>query len=91
MPIGRHVRLSGRVQGVFFRGWTAEQARELGVVGWIRNCPDGSVEARLSGDEQAVTELVERMRRGPSGAQVTRLDANEIAPEPSEGFDVLRD
>ena len=87
---GRHVWITGRVQGVFFRGWTAWQARDLGVVGWVRNCPDGSVEARLSGDMQAVAALIERMRRGPAGAHVTRLEASEIAPEASERFTILR-
>ena len=68
-PIGRHVSLSGHVQGVFYRVWAQGQARELGVSGWIRNRPDGSVEAHLAGDESAVTRMIERMRRGPSNAQ----------------------
>jgi len=89
MTIGRQVRVTGRVQGVFFPGWTVEQARDLGVVGWVRNRPDGSVEAQLSGDELAVIQLIERMRRGPPGAHVTRLDATETAPEASEGFSIL--
>ena len=88
--VGRSVRVTGHVQGVFFRGWTVEQARELDVTGWVRNCPDGSVEARLSGDDQAVTQLIDRMRRGPPGAQVTRLEVTEAAPEASEGFTVRR-
>ena len=88
--VGRSVRVSGNVQGVFFRGWTAEQAREHGVVGWVRNCPDGSVEAQLSGDERAVNQLIARMRRGPPGAHVTRLDATEIAPEATTGFTIVR-
>ena len=88
--VARHVRVMGLVQGVFFRAWTVEQARELGATGWVRNCPDGAVEAHLSGDEDAVDRLIERMRRGPPGAQVTRLDANETAPEPTEGFNILR-
>lgn len=88
MTIGRHTHVTGRVQGVFYRAWTKQQADALGVVGWIRNCPDGAVEAQLSGDEQAVVELIERMRRGPPGAHVTRLDANEIAPEADVEFDI---
>ena len=52
--VARHVRVTGRVQGVFFRAWAQGQARELGVSGWIRNCPDGSVEAHLGGEEDCV-------------------------------------
>lgn len=71
--IARHVRVTGRVQGVFFRAWAQGQARELGVSGWIRNCPDGSVEAHLGGDELCVSRMIERMRRGPSNAQVDEI------------------
>jgi acylphosphatase len=48
--LAKHVRVTGRVQGVFYRAWAQGQARELGVSGWIRNCPDGSVEAHLGGE-----------------------------------------
>ena len=48
--IARKVRVYGRVQGVFFRAWPREQARALGIDGWIRNAPDGSVEAHIQGD-----------------------------------------
>ena len=89
--VGQSVRVTGRVQGVFFRGWTKEQADSLGVAGWVRNQPDGSVEAQLSGDEQAVIQLIERMRRGPAGAHVARLETNETAPEASDRFTIRRD
>ena len=88
--VGRSVRITGRVQGVFFRGWTVDQARALGVAGWVRNCPDCSVEAHLSGDKQAVEQLIDRMRRGPPGATVARLEATEVAPETSDGFTIRR-
>jgi acylphosphatase len=90
MTIARHIRVIGRVQGVFYRAWTAEQARGLGITGWIRNCPDGAVEAHLSGEEQAVTALVERMRRGPPGAQVASLSEESVAPEAGDGFAIRR-
>jgi acylphosphatase len=90
MIVGRHLSISGRVQGVFFRQWTVEQARDLGVAGWVRNCPDGTVEARLSGDESAVAELIERMRRGPPAAEVARVRIDEAPPEKSDGFEVRR-
>ena len=86
--VGRQVWVSGTVQGVFFRAWTQAQARELGVSGWIRNCPDGSVEAHLSGEEDAVTRMIERMRRGPSNARVDDLAVEEAEAEQSGRFHV---
>jgi acylphosphatase len=86
--IGRHVCAAGRVQGVFFRAWTAEQARALGISGWVRNCPDGSVEAHLAGDEPAVARMVERLRIGPPQAIVDRLDVEEVSPEPGDRFEI---
>ena len=73
--IRRRVVVHGFVQGVFFRGWTQEQAERLGVNGWVRNCPDGSVEAHLSGEELAVQELVDRLHGGPPAAIVSHVDA----------------
>ena len=86
--VGRSVRVTGRVQGVFFRAWAAEQARALGVAGWIRNASDGSVEAHLEGDESAVQQLAELLHEGPPGARVLRVDVNEADPEGSDRFDV---
>ena len=54
MTIARHISVTGRVQGVFFRSWTREQADALEVTGWVRNCPDGRVDAHLEGEEAAV-------------------------------------
>ena len=88
MRVGRSVRVLGRVQGVFFRAWTAEQARVLGVAGWARNALDGSVEAHLVGEEDAVSKLIDRMRRGPSGARVERVEVEAVEPEASDRFEV---
>jgi len=66
----RHVSVTGRVQGVFFRAWTKEQADQLGVTGWVRNCPDGRVDLHIEGEEAAVERLIERLRRGPPAARV---------------------
>jgi acylphosphatase len=84
--VGRHVRVTGRVQGVFYRAWAQGEARELGISGWIRNCPDGTVEAQLSGEEHDVERMIERMRRGPSNARVEQLDVEDIDPENSGRF-----
>ena len=85
MIIGRHVFVTGRVQGVFYRAWAQGQARELGVSGWIRNCADGSVEAHLTGDEDCVERMIERLRKGPSNARV-----EEVSVEDSEAGSVGR-
>ncbi|PIA29171.1 hypothetical protein AQUCO_06200036v1 [Aquilegia coerulea] len=65
------VMIKGRVQGVFYRNWTVENAIGLGLKGWVRNRRDGSVEALFSGDPKAVDEMEQRCRRGPPEAVVT--------------------
>ncbi len=88
MRVGRQVRVTGRVQGVFFRAWTQQQANELGVTGWVRNSPDGSVEAHLEGEDRAVAELIERLRDGPPAALVQRVAITEVEPQAVERFEV---
>ena len=88
MPTARHVKVEGQVQGVFFRAWTKEQADQLGVTGWVRNCPDGSVEAFLQGDESAIMKLVDQLRHGPPSAQVTQVVVEETVPEENDRFEV---
>ena len=88
MTIARKVRVFGRVQGVFFRQWTVNQARALGIAGWVRNAADGTVEAHIEGDEDAVTAIIDGMRRGPSQARVEDLCAEVIEPEGISGFSV---
>jgi len=90
MMVGRHVRVTGLVQGVFYRAWAQGNARELGVSGWIRNCPDGSVEAHLAGDEDAVERMIDRMRRGPSNARVDDVSVEEEPPESAGRFELRR-
>ncbi|CAL9772004.1 unnamed protein product [Musa acuminata subsp. burmannicoides] len=81
------VVVKGRVQGVFFRDWTVQTARELGLNGWVRNRRDGSVEALFSGDPTAVDEMVERRCRvGPPAAVVTALSAFPSEDDPGQGF-----
>lgn len=69
-----HVFVSGMVQGVFFRAETADVARRLGLTGWVRNLPDGRVEALFEGEKDRVEKAVDFCRRGPSGALVRDLD-----------------
>ena len=88
--VGRNVHVTGLVQGVFFRAWAQGEARELGVSGWIRNCPDGSVEAHLAGSEDAVGRMIERLRRGPSRARIDELTVEEAEPGIEGRFEVRR-
>ena len=80
--------ISGRVQGVWFRGWTLETARALGLDGWVCNRRDGTVEAVFEGSPEAVAELVGFCREGPSWAQVDRVEVIEESPEELRGFRV---
>ena len=79
----------GRVQGVFFRDTTRRRAVELGVSGWVCNNPDGTVEAALEGDGNAVDRMVRFAREGPRGAVVERVDVIEEPAEGMSGFRVL--
>ncbi|MGH2675348.1 MAG: acylphosphatase [Actinomycetota bacterium] len=86
--VRRHVFVSGSVQGVFFRYEARERARSRGLAGWVRNLPDGRVEAVLEGPEDAVEAMVEWCRHGPRGAEVTHVESVAEDPEGLEGFDV---
>jgi acylphosphatase len=70
-----HVTVSGKVQGVGFRWAVEDEARDLGVTGWVRNLPDGRVEAVFEGDRESVERMVEFCRRGPAAARVDDLQA----------------
>jgi len=86
--IRRRVVVHGRVQGVWFRGATERQARALGVGGWVRNRPDGTVEAVFEGGAGAVGRAVAYCRQGPPGARVERLESFDETPEGLLEFDV---
>jgi acylphosphatase len=85
----RHYIIQGRVQGVFFRDSTRRKARELGLGGWVRNCPDGTVEAVAAGDEAALDALEAWFRDGgPPAAQVEGVAVTDVAEEAFDGFRV---
>jgi acylphosphatase len=84
----RRVVVHGFVQGVFFRDTVRRRALEAGVTGWVRNNPDGSVEAVFEGDPTAVERLVTLCREGPRGARVDRVDALVEEPEGLGGFEI---
>lgn len=81
-----HVWISGAVQGVNFRYYTAERARRRGVSGWIRNLPDGRVEAVFEGDEESVRSLIDWCRTGPRLAEVADVEVAWEEPEGLDGF-----
>lgn len=90
MAIRAHLRIEGRVQGVSFRQSTKDEADRLGVKGWVRNLPDGAVEAVLEGEPEAVEALVAWCHRGPRLAEVLRVVREEQAATGMfSGFDVL--
>lgn len=84
----RRVVIHGLVQGVFFRDAVRRRAQSADVSGWVRNNPDGTVEAVFEGDEGAVERLVEFCRRGPRGAHVTSVNVTEETPEGLRDFSV---
>ncbi|WP_151632790.1 acylphosphatase [Noviherbaspirillum aerium] len=87
----RHLRISGKVQGVGYRASFAAQARSLHLSGWVRNRTDGSVEAAVRGAPEAVEQMVAWSRRGPPGARVSDVVVASIddAALPGDGFEVL--
>lgn len=78
--------ISGRVQGVFFRAETRDRARSLGLGGWVRNNPDGTVEAVFEGERERIESMLEWCRRGPSLAGVEDVEAAWEEPQGEAGF-----
>ena len=88
MTVRKRVHAHGRVQGVFFRDSLRRAAEREGVAGWAANRDDGTVEAVLEGDAEALERLVALCRRGPGHAEVERLDVADEEPQGLRGFDV---
>jgi acylphosphatase len=84
----RSVRLciTGRVQGVGYRAWALQMASRLGLRGWVRNRSDGSVEALVIGEDDAVARIVEACREGPFGARVSDVAVSDADDDSSVGF-----
>jgi acylphosphatase len=75
-----HVIVEGRVQGVFFRAYTKDEASRLGLAGWVRNRADGSVEAEIEGEAPAVEMMLQWLHEGSPGAAVTTVHVAEVTP-----------
>ena len=86
--MAKRVVVHGSVQGVFFRDSTRRRAESRGVAGWVRNCSDGTVEALFEGDADAVDALVAFAGDGPRGAQVERVEVEDVRAEGLSGFEV---
>jgi len=81
-----HVRIKGLVHGVSFRSSMAQLASDLGVRGWVRNLPDGTVEAFLEGDERKVNRVIDWAKFGPPRARVDKLDVEPATPRNHRDF-----
>jgi acylphosphatase len=82
-----HVFIKGRVQGVWYRSWTGEQAALLGLRGWVRNRRDGSVEAVIAGTDEALADMIRRFHQGPPLAKVSAVESEAWGGEVPEGFE----
>ncbi|SDB49460.1 acylphosphatase [Desulfonatronum thiosulfatophilum] len=84
-----HAYVSGRVQGVFFRAWTRNQARQLGLTGWVRNVSDGRVEVTAQGPDHVLKMFQRRLGEGPPMSRVDGVDVTyQEGDEPFAGFEI---
>jgi len=84
------LKITGTVQGVFFRQSTIEKARELDITGWVRNCEDGSVELEAEGDENLLRVFIQWCHRGPRNAVVSNVEISEMELKDRPGFEIKR-
>jgi acylphosphatase len=84
--VATRVVISGRVQGVWFRGWTVETAQRKGVRGWVRNRRDGKVEALFIGTQAAVDAMIAACREGPPLARIEHIEPSPAQDDGSAGF-----
>lgn len=86
-----NIRVSGKVQGVFYRQNTREQAQKNGICGWVKNQPDGTVYIEAEGEETALENFVAWCRRGPERARVTGVEVEEGTLNTYSSFEIKRD
>ena len=85
-----HLRIKGKVQGVFFRATAKEKAGELGITGWIKNTSEGDVEAIICGETLPVQKFIDWCKTGPKNAKVTEVQIEEISAPDVTSFKILR-
>ncbi|MEO5340185.1 MAG: acylphosphatase [Magnetococcus sp. MYC-9] len=85
----KNLKIFGRVQGVYYRASTQQEAEQLGLTGWVKNRADGSVEAEVHGASNAVMALIAWCQHGPPGARVERVEVTDCLPALHEGFQIL--
>lgn len=85
-----HLLIKGKVQGVFYRAAAKDVAEQLNLSGWIRNTKEGDVEAMVTGDQDLINEFVEWCKKGPSRANVTKVEVTEKTDEQFFGFTIVR-
>jgi acylphosphatase len=90
MAVRARLRIAGRVQGVWYRGSMQEEAERLGIEGWVRNRPDGTVEAEIEAERDTVEALIAWARRGPPGARVSEVAVEWIAAVGERGSFAIR-
>ena len=86
-----HLLIKGKVQGVFYRGSAKEMADKLALTGWVKNTPEGHVEALVTGKESAVQQFIEWCKKGPPGARVTDIVTNTVSDKLFKGFSITRE
>lgn len=86
-----HVYISGFVQGIGFRQFLKNNARKLNIKGWVKNLPDGRVEAMFAGDQSNIKTMVEFCRKGPFLAEVKNVETEEIEDQEFEDFEIIKD
>ncbi|MBS0288542.1 MAG: acylphosphatase [Proteobacteria bacterium] len=90
MKVCKRARVSGRVQGVFYRQGTLQKANALGLKGWVRNLKNGDVECMICGDEQTVEQLCQWLQQGPPAAKVSQVQIQDASWEDFDQFTILR-
>ncbi len=88
MP-ARKMKITGVVQGVFFRANTLDKAKELGLCGWVKNCPDSAVEIFAEGPDEALTELTNWCHHGPDTAEVDGVEIKEVSEQGLKDFEIV--
>ena len=88
MSFAVHLFARGRVQGVWFRAGTQEQALQMAISGWAKNCSDGSVEIHAEGEKENLEQFINWCRKGTPAAQVSTLDVEWVPPQGLDSFEI---